>query len=176
MSPKFEIVEDTFSSYLNKLIELVCDENNSRNFIKDAGAEMHFRYIEPEMPKWNPNLMYSPLESRYQKTKISDESIMLDLIYTGFTETAEMGALPEGVWSEFGDKNTGTLERDYALYQETGKDEIAPDFAGHHFVQKGTYTYSTEFHYKTMVYIDKLMRLERWQRQSNPIDLYDYMV
>ena len=175
MTVEFDIIEDTITEYLEKLTELSTGEDNRKRFLKDAGHELHFRYINPEIPKWNPNLMYSPLEKRHQNFKIGDGVSSLELLYTGFTETAEMGELPVGVWSEFGDKSQGILERDYAYYQETGEDEIAPDFAGHHYVGKGTANYSTEFHYKTMAYLDRLMHLEHWKRQSEFVDLYDYM-
>ena len=175
MNHKLEIVEDTVSKYLDELYELSNSEDNTNRFLKDAGHELHFRYVEPLMPKWNPNLMYSPLEKRHQIFDINSEISSLELLYTGFTESAEMNDFPKGVWSEFWDKTQGILQRDYAFYQETGDDPIAEDFEGHHFVQEGTSNYTTEFHYKTMAYMDKLMHLEKWQRQAEYVDLYDYM-
>lgn len=171
----FDVEEDTVTKYLNELIKLSSDESNKKRYLGDAGYELHFRYIEPEMPKWNPNLMYSPLEKRHQIFDNDEEHSSLELLYTGFTEEAERRVLPEGVWSEFGDKTQGILQRDYAVYQETGQDPIADEFPGHHFVRKGTSNYTTEFHYKTMAYLDRLMHLEKWQRQSKFVDLYDYM-
>lgn len=172
---KFDIEEDTVTPYFEKLIELSSSETNKKTFLKDAGHELHFRYVEPKMPKWNPNLLYSPLEKRHQFFDVDEERSSLELLYTGFTETAKMRALPEGVWSEFGDKAQGILKRDYAYYQETGEDPIAPEFPGHRYVGEGTANYATEFHYKTMAYLDRLMHLEKWQRQSQFVDLYDYM-
>jgi len=171
------IVENSTLTYLEKLEELSADEDNKKRYIKDAGHELHFRYIEPEMPKWNPNLMYSPLEKEHQDYSIDSNISTLELLYTGFTETAQMNALPLGVWGEFGDKAQGILQRDYAFYQETTIDPIADPKGARspHFVKKGTANYATEFHYKTMAYLDRLMHLEKWQRQSEFIDLYDYM-
>ena len=174
MKAKFEIIENTVTDYLNKLDELANDEGNTRRFLKDSAQEMHFEYIEPLMPKWNPNLMYSPLEPEHQIVKISKGVSSIELLYTGFTEEAREGDLPKGVWSEFGDKFTGTLERDYALYQETGQDPIAPDFAGHHFVKRGTHNYLNQFYTKTDAYLDRLMHLEQWQKNWY-VSLYDYM-
>ena len=173
---RFEVQENV-TEYLTKLTELVSDESNTVNFLKDAGSELHFRYIEPNMPKWNPNLMYSPLEPDHRKTEVNEDKSFIELLYTGFTESAKMNDLPEGVWSEFGDKAQGILERDYAYFQETTKDPVAEpkDAKSPFFVKTGTATYTTEFHYKTMAYVDQLMQLKRWRRVTVFRDLYDYM-
>lgn len=167
--------EETVTDYLTKLDELTSNKSNITSFLRDASHELHFRYIEPEMPKWNPNLMYSPLEPRHNVVDIGGGKDSIRLIYTGFTEAAEERDLPKGVWSEFGDKVQGILHRDYAFYQETGEDPIAPDFEGHWYVKKGTANYANEFHYKTMAYLDRLMHLEGWNRTSQHIDLDDYI-
>ena len=77
-----------------------------------------------------------------------------------------------------GDKKAqGILERDYAYFQETTKDPVAEpkDAKSPFFVKTGTATYTTEFHYKTMAYVDQLMQLKRWRRVTVFRDLYDYM-
>ena len=170
---KFEIQENV-SKYLDKLDTLSTDASNTKRFLKDVGQEMHLEFIEPLMPKWNPNLMYSPLEREHQIVKTSSTLSSLELIYTGFTELEEGGEI--NVWSEFaehGNPATHHLERDYAFYQETGYDPIAPVFGGHGYVAKGTAAYSTQMNYKTMAYLDRLMHLEKWEGAVF-IDLYDY--
>lgn len=163
--------KETITDYLKRLNELISNERNTASFLKDAGHELHFRYILPNMPEWNPNLMLSPLEEDNQIVTHSPQQSQLELIYTGFTSEEEMGL--EKVFSEFavgGDPTTGHIERDYAYFQETGiDDKVDPDKykpQHTHFVKKGTANYSTEFHYKTMAYIDRLMQLEGWESVS----------
>lgn len=167
-------VKENVTKYLEQLEDLSTNKTNKRNFLKDSAQEMHFDYIEPRMPRWNPNLMLSPVESKNQKIDISEDKSIMMLTYTGFTEEAIDGNLPKGVWSEFGDKYTKTLERDYAYYQETGEDEIADDFEGHHYVEFGTKAYLNQFYAKTQAYSDSLLNLEPWSK-SWKVDLYDYM-
>lgn len=174
MEAKLTITEDTVTEYLNKLDELSSDVSNNRRFIRSAGQEMHFDYIAPLMPKWNPNLMYSPLEPDNQIIDISDGLTTIELIYTGFTEDAKMNALPKGVWSEFGDKTQGILERDYAYYQETGDDPIADNFEGHWFATRGTLRYNDMFRLKTIAYLNKLTHLEKW-KGAKKVHLEDYI-
>lgn len=177
MSIKFNVVEDNLSEYLDQLKELVYNKENNTAFLRDAAHEMHFRYIKPLMPEWNPNLIFSPMESQNQEINVDVGLSKIELRYTGFTQQAKERILPEGVWSEFGDKVQGILERDYAFYQETGEDPIAPPEGAKHkfFIKKGTATYNTEFHYKTMAYVDRLMHLQGWKRVSKYYDLDDYM-
>lgn len=174
MKAKIKITEDTVTDYLNKLSEFTSDTPNNRRFIRDAGQEMHYEYIEPLMPKWNPNLMFSPLEADNQTIDISTGMTSIELLYTGFTETAKMRQLPKGVWWEFGDKLRNILERDYAYYQETGQDPIAAEFEGHWYARDGTKAYANQFHHKTMAYLDRLMHLEKWQG-TKKIYLEDYI-
>lgn len=173
---KITIVEDTVTEYLQRLATLSADETNTKNFLRDASSELHFRYIAPRMPKWNPNLIHSPIEPEHQLFEGAVEKSVIELLYTGFTEDANDNLLPKGVWSEFGDKSQGILERDYAYFQETGKDPIADaDDAKHKFfVKTGTSDYNTEYHYKVDAYLDRLMHVERWQRTSRFIHLYDF--
>ena len=166
--------KENVTNYLDKLDELSSNEPNIRRFLKDVAQELHTEYIEPIMPKWNPNLMYSPMEREHQIINISPSTYSLELIYTGYTEKEESGDI--NVWSDFaegGDPSTHHLERDYAFYQETGYDPIAPIFAGHAYVARGTAAYSTAMYNKTMAYADRLMHLEKWEGAVF-IDLYDY--
>jgi hypothetical protein len=49
----------------------------------------------------------------------------IEIMYTGERIEEYTSSIPPKVWWEFGDKDTGTLERDYAFFQETGIDPIA---------------------------------------------------
>ena len=180
MKSKFTIVEDTVTPYLEKLYEFTSDPFNHEAFLKDAAQELHFDYIEPLMPKWNPNLMFSPLEQENQVFKPDGGLATLDLIYTGKTEMAEEREWDKDennlykVYWEFGDKFTGELHRDYAYYQETGQDDIAKNFGGHHFVKRGTSNYLNQYHARVQAYADSLLRGNNWKTEAR-IDRFDYV-
>ena len=176
MKTKIQIVEDTVTEYLDKLQKLSADPSNKTRFLKSAASEMHFEYVEPLMPKWNPNLMYSPLEKKNQVINVSDTVSSIELIYTGYTEEESYGL--EKVYSEFaegGNPQSGHLARDYAYYQETGQDPIAEDFGGHHYVGLGTLMYQSKYYSTVLYYLDDLMNLKAHQNRSF-VDLYDYQV
>ena len=162
---KLSIKENTISGYLDKLEELTADTTNQKLFLQDAAQEMHFNYIEPLMPTWNPNLIFSPLEKKNQIYSSNGEQSILELVYTGFTEEARHDELEHIYW-EFGDPYEHYLERDYALYQETGIDELAPTFEGHHFVEKGTQNYLNQYHDRTRAYADSLLHLNKWGTEA----------
>lgn len=171
---------DGIIDYLDKLEALANDKSNIQNFLRDAGYDLHRRYIRPIMPKWNPNLVYSPLEPEHQIFEMEEGISSLELLYTGFTRFERAGKL-RLIFKEFAvneDIFSGHLERDYAFFQETGIDhKVSPNKykpTHLHFVERGTKEFETEFHYKTMAYLDKLMHLERWDRVNPNITLYDY--
>lgn len=172
---KFKIKEDTITDYLKQLDELAHNTTNQKRFLKTAASEMHFDYIEPLIPKWNPNLMYSPLEEDNQIYKISNNFSSIELIYTGFTdrEFEREGNGLFKVYSEFGDKYTGELYRDYAFYQETGFDWDAPHFEGHHYALLGTQTYQAQYYMTVLYYLDDVMNLKPHKNRKF-VDLYDY--
>lgn len=169
---KVNIVRDTFTDYLGKLEELATNTANQKMFLQDAAQEMHFDYIEPLMPTWNPNLIFSALEKKNQKFSTSGGESILNLKYTGFTEEAVHDGL-ELIYWEFGDQYEHVLDRDYAYYQETGVDEFAESedtkartFKGHHFVQKGTGNYLGRYHDRTRAYADSLLHLNEWSSEA----------
>ena len=177
----FRFVKDDFSEYLSELEALSKDESNQRNFLNDASYELHARYIAPLMSTWNPNLINSPMESKNRIFEYGDEISSLEMLYTGFTEEALSSKGLEHIFWEFAvnfDKTTKHLARDYAYFQETGIDSVVnpKEYTPRnlHFVERGTKEYETEFHYKTMAYLMKLLNLERWERVNKPFDLYDF--
>lgn len=167
MTAKFT-VEESVTKYINQVKKLANDTPNTRSFLKTAAKDMHFENILPLMPAWNPNLIYSPMMSKNQRTNFSTSISTLDLIYTGFT-----GRQLNKVFREFGDVTTGMLDRDYAFYQETGQDDLAPTFEGHWFVRRGTMTYQPEFNFRALEFAYSLLRLQKW-KGSMKIDLYDF--
>lgn len=169
---KFKIKEDTITEYLDKLGEAAEDTSNQKRFLQDAAQELHMDYIEPLMPTWNPNLIFSALEKKNQDFTSEGALSILKLVYTGFTEEARHDGL-ENIYWEFGDPYEHILDRDYAFYQETGYDEFAesentkaPTFKGHHFVKKGTESYLNRYHDRTRAYADTLLHLSDWSTET----------
>ena len=162
---KVRIVKETVTDYLAKLEELATDTSNQKRFLQDSAQEMHFDYIEPLMPKWNPNLIFSPLERENQIFSTEQGYSILELVYTGFTEEARHEELEHIFW-EFGDPIDHVLYRDYALYQETGVDEVARNFEGQHYVEMGTGAFLNRYHDRTRAYVNTLLHLEEWGTET----------
>ena len=178
---KFWVEEEDLSTYLEKLDALIHDTSNTENFLRDAGYDLHDRYVRPLMPDWNPNLMYSPLESKHQHFEHMEGLSSLALEYTGYTEQEHSSEGLRKIFWEFSinfDPLTHHLGRDYAFFQETGIDSVVDpnEYKPRHlhFVEKGTKEFETEYHYKCMAYLEKLLHLERWERTNPPFSLYDY--
>ena len=119
------ITEDTFTPYLEWLHEEITDKTDdllkqmARELVGDYGNP-NDGFIAPNMSTtFNPNLFISGQEEQYWLLDLGEVS-SLEVIYTGMR-------LPRGsmVWWEFGDKEEGIIERDYAFYQETGLDKYA---------------------------------------------------
>ena len=178
---RFYVEDEDFTSYLQKLEALLNDTSNTENFLRDAGYELHDRYIRPLMPEWNPNLVYSPLEAKHQHFEHMKGFSSLALEYTGFTEQEHSKEGLRDIFWQFAinfDPFTHHLARDYAYFQETGIDSVVSPKqyvpTHQHFAEKGTQEYETEYHYKCMAYLEKLIRLERWERTNPAFSLYDY--
>lgn len=168
--------EDNMSDYLDKLIKLAKDETNTRNFLRDVLTEAHSEYIAPLMPQWNPNLINSPMEPEHQTVEMENGKASIELLYTGFTREERTKGL-DLVYSEFtatGSKKSRHIYRDYALYQETGQDEYAPNFKGHHFVREGTKAYAPVARERMTEYVQRLLHLEKWQRKTEPWFIEDW--
>ena len=168
---RVRVVKETVTDYLAKLEELATDTSNQKRFLQDSAQEMHFDYIEPLMPTWNPNLIFSPLEKDHQIFSTENGFSALELEYTGFTQEARHEELEHIFW-EFGDPIDHVLERDYALFQETGEDEVFDYSKSHyrpthlHFVQRGTDAYLNRFHDRTRAYAMSLLHLEKWGTET----------
>lgn len=172
MKAKLTIVRDSFSSYLEAVYRTVSDPSNDEAFLKNAAQELQFDYIDPLMPKWNPNLMFSPLERKNNHFSTTGGKSTLELVYTGFTEEARHEGLEKIYW-EFGDPYEHILERDYAYYQETGVDKFAPKpdqeaprFKGHHYVKRGTERYLNRFYERTQAYAMALLQNDKIQSED----------
>lgn len=168
---KVRVVKETVTDYLAKLEELATDTSNQKRFLQDSAQEMHFDYIEPLMPKWNPNLIFSPLEKNHQIFSSEGQYSSLELEYTGFTQEAIHGELEEIFW-EFGDPYEHILERDYAYFQETGEDDVFDYSKSNyrpthlHYVQRGTDAFLNRYHDRARTYAVSLLHLEEWGTET----------
>lgn len=167
----FEIKQDTITDYLNKLEEHY--QQTQEAFLDELAMELTTDYIEKYVPVWKGadsegNLLESGEDPSNWFKSVSMERSVLEVLYTGFTELMEHSH----VFFEMGGSSTHayrSLKRDYAYYQETGKDLYhvianygqAPDFGGHHYVQKGTQEFvkSDRMGYKTAQYLKEIMNL-----------------
>jgi hypothetical protein len=154
---KITIIEDTVTEYLHKLDNHF--HKSQPRLLKKLAEGLTHEYITPLVPTWNPNLYLSGLDESKWIIKTASEIIGIEVIYTGFTKFSEHMY----VWWEFGgfsDMRYTDLQRDYAYYQETGKDEKAKPFEGHHYVKQGTKAFEKPMQNITAQYMDKIMRLQ----------------
>lgn len=142
---KFKIVENPLIEYLEG-VELRLGQRTD-DFLK-AQAQGFAENTSDFVPKWNPNLYLSAFEKRYQ-ILFGDESIQgIEVWYTGFTKQAEEGPLPVGVTHEFGDVETGILERDYAEYIESL----------YHFAEKGIEDFADVYEVNLKRFINEVLK------------------
>lgn len=164
-------VEDSLTEYLEYLNEAINDTGRTKHFL-ELWAEDFADIVDETIPKWNPNLMYSGLNPAFWEVKHTDGSSSITILYTGFT--GEGGGEPDDieVWWEFGKYHKGgyndILGRDYAYYQEYGKDKFAPSkaveapsFGGHHFVESGLYTFEEVMPSHVEEYLMQILKRSR---------------
>lgn len=157
MNSKIVITEDTVSEYCEKLSKHF--HKSQPTMLKNLARKLTSDFITPLVPTWNPNLYLSGLDESKWVIKTSAEIIGIDIIYTGFTKFSEH----MNVWWEFGGFSTlypTSLKRDYAYYQETGKDSKAESFEGHHYVDRGTAGFEEAIAPITAQYMEKIMHLK----------------
>lgn len=156
------IVEDSLMDYLTELVEVF---NKSKSGILDKLAwELTNEYIEPYVPQWNPNLYLSGEDSDNWFKQSKDGMTTIEILYTGFTEASEHMY----VFYEFGgysETKMTDLKRDYAYYQEFGKDLFhgkypeAEKFEGRHFIKQGTEKYQGVVESSISRYMQQVMDL-----------------
>lgn len=140
---KLKITEDTITEYMD-FIWNSFNKNAPRELKKQARlltgeeGDEGDGYIAPNMTvskfgEFNPNLFMSGQEEEFWKLYSNSnpyglmgvkDTHSIEIIYTGMRLNRNYGDDAK-VWSEFGDKAAGRLERDYAYFQETGLDPIA---------------------------------------------------
>lgn len=151
------VTSDTVTEYAEKLRNHF--QKSQPQMLKGLARNLTGEYITPLVPQWNPNLYLSGLDESKWVMKTSAEIIGIQIKYTGFTEYSEHMY----VWWEFGGFSTlrpTSLQRDYAEYQETGKDPKAPSFEGHHYVGRGTKEFEKAIKPITAQYINKIIHLK----------------
>ena len=178
MKGKIIIQEDTFSEYLtyiyNSFHENMPKElkRQARLLTGEEGDENTGFIAKHMSTDFNPNLFISGQEQEYWIIKNSSRTLVqgggnvssIEAVYTGMRlhENLEPGTAM--VWREFGEYGVGgtedVLERDYALYQETGLDKYAPPWLAKHqgAVAKGTKESSITLFEHAADYVYNIMR------------------
>lgn len=163
---------DTILEYLDKLHQAVNDEQRREKVLHDS-AEDVVELIDEVVPKWNPNLRYSGLNEDFWDYTHSKDNSDITILYTGFTGEGRGEPDDIAVWWEFGKYHKGgygdILGRDYAYYQEVGKDKFATgkeakykaaDFEGHHYVESGMLDSWDMIEWRVGEYLERIIHLK----------------
>lgn len=143
MKIKAIVTEDTITEYLTNLQsdyekqEHTILEKMARELVGEYDDKTG-GYIAPLMStKFNPNLFLSGQDEDYWKIEQGDERSTLEIIYTGMRLHDDFNH--PMVWWEFATEDTVSeapryrqLGRDYAYFQETGRDPVAKSFKAKH--------------------------------------------
>jgi len=159
---KITIKEDTISEYFDYIYNTLHQTTEkeikkmARLMVGHEGEEDG--YIAPRMStEFNPNLYISGQEEEYWQILSNGEITTLEAIYTGM----RLPHSPDSkVWFEFGDKEMGIIERDYAFYQETGVDKWAtPSGARHKYaIERGVYMSGRELLDHSTKYLESIIK------------------
>lgn len=165
------VVKENVSEYLEKLGEHF--EQSQEAWLDELAEELSsVTYIGENVPVWDDsdsaeNLLESGMNPENWFKNISQSRSIVEILYTGFTELAS----DMHVFVEMGGYSTyahASLKRDYAFYQETGKDLYhgsypeAKQFEGHHYVRRGTekFVNSERMKHMTSQYLMDIMNLK----------------
>ena len=156
-------VKENFSEYIDYLKKELNNTSRDEKVLKEM-AEEFVDIVSEVIPTWNRNLIASGANPERWNIFSKENLTELEIIYTGMTGAGGTAPspkdLPKGVWWEFGDKETNTLKRDYAYYQEFGIDEIAENFEGHHYVASALGSFDEDvIEYFAEEYIRQLLQL-----------------
>lgn len=166
---RWEVTEN-LSKYVDYLEKEVKNIDRDKKVLEEMGEEF-VGIVDEVVPKWNPNLMYSGLNSETWNFLNKENMSELEIIYTGFTGEGMSEPDDIAVWWEFGKYHRGgysdILGRDYAYYQEFGQDKFAPnakvkahDFGGNHYVASGVASFDSDvLEYYAEEYIRQLLQL-----------------
>lgn len=178
MKAKIIVTEDSFSEYLNFIYDSLHKyapkelKREARLLTGDVGNENSGFIPKYMSTTFNPNLFISGQEEEYWIIKNQTRSGVigggnvssLEIIYTGMRlhETFPPGEAK--VWSEFSEDGAMyKLERDYAFYQETGLDPLAPSSMAKHTgaVAKGVAESKDTLYHNVADYVYNIMRRGR---------------
>jgi hypothetical protein len=157
-------VEDTVSEYLEKLeqgfkdAKPLLNQSFAEEIVGSYGGT-NSGHIAPLMSTtFNPYLYMSGQDQSKWKYTENEGSSTITVLYSGMGLN-EMYSRPK-VWSEFGDKFEGVLERDYAYYQETGRDPIAKKEDAKHIgaIARGLQASNQKDLKKVSSYLETLMK------------------
>lgn len=167
-------VEENVTDYFNKLVELTEKEKPEllntlvRTMVGIPNDETG-GYIAPNMSQWNPYLFSSGQNAIYWHGTLSPTISQLYALYTG-RDIHKFVKKPK-IWWEFAKENNAeelssrerTLGRDYAYFQETGKDKIAKSnkAQNQYAIREGIKDSAPELLEETTDYVSKLIQLKK---------------
>lgn len=170
MKIKAIVTEDTITEYLDNLQSNY--EKQEHTLLEKMATKLVGEYddetdgfIAPLMStEFNPNLFLSGQDDAYWDIERGDELSSLEITYTGMR--LHSNYTHPLVWWEFATKASAgeapryrELDRDYAYFQETGKDPVAKSFkAKHkHAIKMGVYAGSWAVREVAAEYLNRLM-------------------
>ena len=173
---KVEMNRDTLSDYLDKLDELMKTErkemaNTLMRKLVGYPFSPYDGYIAPNMSKYNPYLYSTGQNDEYWIGKSNNKLTTLEALYTGLDIHEYYGdGVPKGIWWEFATKDTSRLppkmrklERDYAYFQETGRDKIADSKYAKRKggIRKGILSAEAPLHSEAVKYFGRILQLRK---------------
>jgi len=170
------IQQDNISEYFERLDKLF--ETEKKEMANTLMREMvgfpfspQGGFIAPLMSKWNPYLYSTGQNSKYWVGESNRDLTTLEALYTGADINDFYGGKPpKGVWWEFATLETAhldpqdrELERDYAYFQETGRDKIAEPRKARNkgAIEKGIFLSVGHLRSETEQYLSRLIQLKK---------------
>ena len=172
---KILLEQDSISDYFEKLEKLFESEKKEMaNTLMRDMVGFPFSpgggFIAPLMSKWNPYLYSTGQNSKYWTGKSEGGLTTIEALYTGADFNDFWDKPPKGVWWEFATDETAhldpqdrKLERDYAYFQETGRDPIAHSSKARNkgAIEKGIMLSAPKIRSETEQYLSMLIQLKK---------------
>lgn len=155
---RFEVTQETISEYFKQVgVNL---HENAPEVMEEMG-DILVTEIMTFAPDWTSNLYLSGFEKDWWIIEPTETGTILDIIYTGMLYEDTVGEDMKG-WFEFGGSSYPPTPpaRDYAYYQETGKDARASPSGARHkwFVARGAKKSQKPIVNKAQVYLDDILK------------------
>lgn len=166
---KFQ-VDDNFTKYLEELEKnfdtgkSAMTEAFTRSIVGNYGSPISGHIAEFMSQTFNPYLFTSGQDENYWNLNKSKGKSVIEVLYSGMHLHNVYPPGKARVWWEFGKEGVGgrndVLERDYAYYQETGRDKLAKSEDAKHqgAIEYGLLMSSEKDLEKTAHYLELIMK------------------